>query len=406
MGQAFSLIGSALVRFALIWWLTKKANSPFVLTTATTVSILPFIFLSPFAGALVDRWDRRRVMIIADILIALVTILMAYLYWRGVAQIWHVYAVLFLRSMGDVFQSPAMNAATSLLVPKSQLARVGAMNETLQGVTNIVSPMLGALTLELLQMQGTLALDVVTAVLAIIPLLIFSIPALPQSKASAAGAPKTSFLHEIVEGFRYIGQRRGLLFMFIAIAALRFFMIPAFSLLPLMVTNHFNGDILEMGAINMAYGFGFLIGGLVLGVTGGFKRRTMTALLGFIGAGTTSVIFGLLPPQAFTLGIVVIFVRMATTPFIRGSILAIFQAHIPPAIQGRTFTILLSSISLIAPLGLWLGGLIAEAYGVPIVFIGGGLGCLLIAVIWISNPAIMNLEAALAKEEASQQEKA
>ena len=122
--SSFSLVGSALVRFALIWWLTEKTESAMVLTMATLVSILPQLLLAPFSGALVDRWNRRWVMIIADASTAFFAAVLAVLYWLDVAQIWHVYLILFLRAFGDVFQFPAMQASTSLMVPKSQLARV------------------------------------------------------------------------------------------------------------------------------------------------------------------------------------------------------------------------------------------------------------------------------------------
>ena len=146
IGQAFSMVGSALVRFALIWWLTEETKSPVVLTTATIASTLPMIGLSPFIGPLVDRWNRRWVMVVSDALIAFLTAGLAILYALGIAEVWHVYVILFLRSFGDAFQSPAMQASTSLMVPKNQLARVGGMNDTLMGVVNIVSPPLGALT--------------------------------------------------------------------------------------------------------------------------------------------------------------------------------------------------------------------------------------------------------------------
>ena len=110
IGQAFSMVGSALVRFALIWWLTEQTGSATTLAMASVVSMLPFVALGPFVGVLVDRWNRKWVMIISDSLIALLTVFLAYLYWIGQMQVWHVYAILFLRSLGGTFQDPAMRA--------------------------------------------------------------------------------------------------------------------------------------------------------------------------------------------------------------------------------------------------------------------------------------------------------
>jgi DHA3 family macrolide efflux protein-like MFS transporter len=388
-GQAFSLVGSSLVRFALIWWLTEETGSATVLTSATLVSSLPQIGLAPFAGALVDRWNRRWVMVIADAMIALFTGALAYLFWLGIAEVWHVYVVLFLRAFGDVFQAPAMRASTSLLVPKDQLSRVGGLNETLLGVINIVSPPLGALLVETINMQGTLAIDLVTAMMAIAPLLFTRIP---QPPVAHEGAGRGSVWQEMITGFRFVWQWQGLFFMFMVLGGLRFFMAPAFSLLPLMVTEHFGGEALELGWINSAHGFGFIAGGFLLSIWGGFKRRTATAVLGLAGLGVGSLAFGLVPADAFWLAIVTMFLRTMMLPMVRGSVMAIFQTYVPPNLQGRVFNLLLSSLSLMAPVGLALGGPLANAYGVPMIFVITGVGCMGIALIWMLNPSIMQLE--------------
>jgi DHA3 family macrolide efflux protein-like MFS transporter len=389
IGQAFSMVGSALVRFALIWWLTKETDSATVLTTSSLVATLPVVLLAPFAGTLVDRWDRRWTMIVSDAMIALFTAYLAYLYWVEVARIWHVYVILFLRAVGDTFQSPAMRASTSMMVPEEQLARVGGMNETLMGAVNIVSPPLGAFLLEILDMQGTLAIDIVTAVMAIAPLLFIGIP---QPVSRHPSGRRGAVLREFAEGFRYVWNWRGLFFMFVVLAGLRFFLAPSFSLLPLMVTRYFGGQADELGWINSAHGFGFIVGGSILSVWGGFRRRTVTALLGLFGVGVGMVVFGLVPSSLFWLALIVMFVRTMMVPMIRGSVLAIFQTYVPPEMQGRVFTLLLSSISVMAPLGLAVGGPVADALGVRALFIMAGLGCLVIASVWALSPAIMNLE--------------
>jgi DHA3 family macrolide efflux protein-like MFS transporter len=387
-GQAVSLVGSALVQFALIWWLTETTDSPTILATATIVATIPMIALGPFAGVLVDRWSRRRVMIVSDTMIATFTAALAVLFWLDLAEVWHVYAVLFLRSFGDVFQFPAMRAATSLMVPRDQLTRVGGMNETLFGVVTIVSPPLGALLLELVAVEGTLAIDMATAVLAIAPLLVLRIP----EPEAVTASEQTSPLADLRQGLSFVWNWRGLLYLLLVMAGMRFFLAPAFSLLPLMVTQHFGGGALELAWLSSAHGFGFIAGGLILSAWGGFRRRTVTALAGLIGVGIGFIGFGLMPASAFIPAIAVMFVRTAMVPMIRGSIMAIFQTNVPPDIQGRVFTLLMSTISIMAPLGLAVGGPLAEAAGVPIVYVVAGSGCLLMAAAWGLNRTIMNLE--------------
>jgi len=129
IGQVFSLFGSGLVHFSLIWWLTQTTGSAVVLATASLVGFLPQVVLGPFAGALVDRWNRRRVMMLSDSGIALATLGLVILFALGLAQPWHVYLILFLRSLGGAFHWPALQASTTLLVPERHLARVAGANQ-------------------------------------------------------------------------------------------------------------------------------------------------------------------------------------------------------------------------------------------------------------------------------------
>ena len=166
-GQAFSLLGSELVQFALVWYLTKQTGSASVLAFASFVALIPRVLISPFSGALVDRWNRQRVMIFADAAIALFTMLLAGIFWLGKIQIWHIFAIMFIRSLGSGFQWPAMQASTSLMIPKDQLAHISGLNQTLRGALGIVAPVAAALLMEFMPMFGILSIDVITAIIAI-----------------------------------------------------------------------------------------------------------------------------------------------------------------------------------------------------------------------------------------------
>ena len=153
------------------------------------VMMIPHIFLGPIAGALVDRWNRRRIMIVADSIIALLSALLAVLFWIDGLQIWHVYVIMFLRALGGAFHGPAMQASTSLMVPKDQLTRVGGMNQTLYGIMSIVTPPLGAFLMELLPLHTIMAIDVITAAFAIGPLFFIHIPQPERKAADTASSP-------------------------------------------------------------------------------------------------------------------------------------------------------------------------------------------------------------------------
>src|SRR4030065_2836728 len=190
-GQAFSLLGIQLVSFAVIGWMTQTTGSATVLATASLVGLLPQVILGPFTGTLVDRWSRRLTMIVADGLIAFATIVLAVLFALGHVQLWQVYALLFIRSVRGGFHLPAMQASTTLMVPREHLSRIQGFNQMLQGGMSIASAPLGALLLVWLPMQGILAIDVFTAMLAVIPLFFFQVPQ-PEVQLQTNGQAKSS----------------------------------------------------------------------------------------------------------------------------------------------------------------------------------------------------------------------
>ena len=176
IGQAFSLVGSQLVQFALIWYLTVETGSATVLAVASLVGTLPQVLLGPFVGTLVDRWNRRRIMLAADSIIAIFTILLSVLFFFDLAAVWQIYLVMLVRSLAGSFHGNAMNASTSLMVPMEHLTRIQGVNQMLNGGLNVVSAPLGALLLGLLPIQGVLLIDVGTALLAVLPLCFLQIP--------------------------------------------------------------------------------------------------------------------------------------------------------------------------------------------------------------------------------------
>ena len=183
-GQTFSIVGSQLVHFALIWFLTIKTGSATVLATASLVGMLPNVILGPFIGTLVDRWNRRKIMLFADSLVALATIALATLFALDMAEVWQIFVIIFIRSLSGAFHSNAMSASTSLMVPVEHLTRIQGHNQMLNGGLNVISAPLGALLLGLLSMQGILSIDVIIALFAILPLIFIQVPPPEQNAAN------------------------------------------------------------------------------------------------------------------------------------------------------------------------------------------------------------------------------
>jgi DHA3 family macrolide efflux protein-like MFS transporter len=391
-GQAFSLFGSQLVQFALIWWLTKTTGSATVLATASLVGLLPQVILGPLSGALVDRWSRRIVIIIADGTIALATFVLAILFWRGNIQIWHVYLLLLVRATAGGFHWPAMQASTSLMVPKDQLSRIQGLNQMLQGGLSILAAPLGALLLEVLSFQGILSIDVGTAIIAITPLLFIKIPEPKRLTTSNATEGKPTVWQDMRAGFRYLLNWPAMLMIMGIAMVINFLLSPAGSLQPILVTKYFNGEALQLAWLEMAWGGGMLLGGLLLGAWGGFKRRIFTTFVGLIVLGAGMTVIGATPSNAFLLVVGMMLIVGITIPLVNGPLMAVMQTVVEPDMQGRVFTLISSLSAAMAPLGLIVAGPIADTFGVRIWYIVGGIVTALMGVAGFFLKPVVNIE--------------
>jgi DHA3 family macrolide efflux protein-like MFS transporter len=390
-GQAFSLLGSNLVNFALIWWMTQATGSAKVLAAATAFVYLPRIFLGPFIGALVDRWDRRRIMIIADSAIAAATIVLGLLFWSGLIEIWHVYILLFFRSLGGTFHFPAMQASTSLMVPDEHLPRISGINQMLEGGMNIAGPPLGALLLSLLPVYGVLGVDVITAALAVLPLFFVLIPQ-PKSVNGTESVTPVSLLQDVKWAVRYLVSWQGLLIVLSISVMANFLFSPVFSFLPLLVTEHFHGDVWHLSWIESIFGIGMIGGGLLLGIWGGFKKRMYTILFGIFGAGTGILIVGVAPENAFPLAMAGLFISGFTNTLSNGTAFAMLQSIIPPEVQGRIFSIIMSTTTVMAPVGVLVAAPVVEKYGIQSWYIFAGIATVLMVSVAYFIPSVINLE--------------
>ena len=388
-GQAVSLLGSRVVAFAVIWWLTASSGSATVLAMAALAGLLPEIILGPFVGVLVDRWNRRIVMIAADTGVALASLLLAYLFWIEAAEIWHIYLILFIRSLIGSFHWPAFMASTALMVPDEQLTRINGLNQGVGGLINIMGPPLGALLMGVMSLAGMMMVDVVTAVLAIIPLLFIIVP--QPTKEDIEGEP-SSYWAELREGFDYILNWRGLLALIGLVVVIKIALTPAFALMPLLVFDYFEGTAAQFGLMEAALGIGIIVGGLMLAVWGGFKRRIFTSLLGIVLLGFGLLVLGLVPDSMFIAAVLLVFFLGLATPIIDGPIMAILQGSVTPDMQGRVFMLLTSVVSITAPIGLVIAGPVSDLVGIQFWFLFSGVICIIVGFIFFFIPAIISIE--------------
>jgi len=392
-GQSFSMLGSHLVGFAFVWHLTSTTGSATILALGTLMQMLPQVLIAPIAGALVDRWNRKWVMAVFDSITALFTLLVAILFLLDSAQIWHIYLVMFVRSACGQFQWAAMSASTSLMVPKQHLSRIAGANQTLQGVMNILGPALGALLIAALPMQGVLFIDVSTAFLAVLPLLFFTIPQPVRNgtQTTPEADQKSSVWQDLLEGWQYVIGWPSLMAIIFVAMMVNFLINPAFSLLPLVITEHFGMGAYELGFINSAFGVGVILGGLVLSAWGGFKNRIMTSLVALTISGGAILAVGVAPANMYLLAVAGMALFGFLNPMINGPLFSSLQAKVEPEIQGRVFTLLTAGASFASPLGLLIAGPVADATHNQLWFIIGGIATILTGLGSFLMPKILEM---------------
>ncbi len=390
-GQAFSLFGSELAQFSLVWYLTRQTGSAAVLATASFVALLPRVFLAPFVGALVDRWNRQRIMIIADATIALLSMLLAGIFWAGAIQVWHIYALMFLRSVGTGFHWPAMQASTSLLVPKKHLARVSGINQMLHGALGILAPLAAALLLEWLPMHAILSIDVISAMIAISTLFLVVIPQ-PEVQARTLLSGASGLWQDVRAGFQYLMRWRGMLILVIGATALNFLLNPGFTFTPLLVTQHFERGVLELSLIEAVFGLGMIAGGLLLGIWGGFKRQVITILSGVLGMAVGTSLVALARADQFVLAVVGMALTGFMMPITNGPLYAILQTNVDAHMQGRVFTLMESMLSAMLPLSMLTAAPVAEWIGIRGWLGLGAAGCFILGASGFFIPALMLVE--------------
>ena len=387
VGQALSLLGSQLVQFAIIWYLTQETNSATTLAIASMMGLLPQVLLSPFIGTWVDRGNRGLILIAADAAVAIATLILALLFAMGFVQVWHIYLALFVRAVTGGFHQSAFGASIVLLVPKENLARVQGFNQALYGGLNIISAPLGAYLLSVIPMQGILGIDVGTALFAISILLIVRIPQ-PERSAQTPG----TFWQDFRAGFRYIITWRGLVILLCLVMVINFFFTASEALTPLLITNHFRGHAGQLGWWLSSSAIGTVLGGLILGAWGGFKRKIVTAQLGLILTGLNAMVVGIVSPELFWVGLAANTAMGLLLPIINGSFGATLQATIAPEMQGRVFAFILSAAMLVSPLALLIAGPFADAFGIQLWFLIAGISCTLMGMLGFLSSDVMTME--------------
>ena len=388
-GQFVSLLGTFMTNFALTIWAWQETGEATALALTGLAFTLPNILLYPVAGALVDRWNRKLVMMLSDIAAGISTLAIFLLFTSGNLQIWHLYVTGAFSGLFQSFQFPAYSAAVSTMVDKEEYTRASGMLSLAQNTSGIFSPVAAGVLLPLIGTQGILLFDIFSVIVAIGALFIVNIPQPKQIHKTEQG----SLLEDSLFGFKYIRERPGLLGLQLVFFTINFIGSLGFPLLAPMVLSRTGDNTVILGTVRSAFGAGGVVGGLILSAWGGPKKRVHGVLAGM----ALSCLFGYvaigLGTNVYTWSIGA-FLMMVFNPVINGSNQAIWQSKVPPEMQGRVFgtraMIALMSqpiaMAITGPLadkllipGMMEGGVLAPIFG-WLVGVGPGTG---ISLLWI-----------------------
>ncbi|GAB4215804.1 MAG: hypothetical protein OHK0022_56130 [Roseiflexaceae bacterium] len=365
LGQFVSIFGSNLTSFALGVWVYQQTGSVTQFALISLIAIVPRLIIGPIAGAYVDRWDRRMVMLANDLIAGLCTLALVALLALNMLQIWHIYIVVLITTIANTFQWPAFAAATSMLVPPEQLGRANGLGQFSQASAQIVAPALAGLLISVIQIYGIMLIDVVTFVFAVITLAVVRIPSPP----AAPNGERPTVLGQMADGWRYIRSRPGLFKLLLFFAVINFMGGLISTLITPLVLSFTN--VTMLGTLTSVGGLGMLAGGITLSAWGGPRRR-IDGVLGFAG-----ILGGFLILLAFQTTVltfaVAIFCLYFTLPVINGSNQTIWQTNTPPELQGRVLSISTTIASCTLPLAYLVTGPLVEGVFEPLLAVGGPL---------------------------------
>jgi len=357
LGQLVSFVGTGMTRFALTYWAWEVTGQATALAMVAFFSFAPAIVFSPLAGVIVDRVSRKAVLIASDLAAGLSTIAILILHLTGHLEIWHLYAAGFFAATFESFQFPAYSAAITTMVDKKHYARANAMLGLAGSASGIIAPMLAGFLFAVLGINGIMAVDIVTFLVAVGTLLLVIIPNPKETEVGQAS--RGGLLPESLFGLRYIIGNRSLLGLQSVFFAINFVATFGFTVLAAMILARTGSDKVILGTVQAAFGVGGVVGGVIMSIWGGPKRRVHGVLLGMIGGSLLGhVVLGLARgPLMWSVGA---FFAMLFIPLVNGSNQAIWQAKISPDIQGKVFAARRMIAQISTPIAMLIAGPLAD----------------------------------------------
>ncbi|MBS9432318.1 MFS transporter [Photorhabdus hainanensis] len=376
--QTISLLGSSIVQFSIVWYITLNTSSGEMLAISVLCAFLPQVLISLFAGVWADTYSRKLLSIASDAAIALVTLGLAISFMLGFKSIELLFVALIVRSFGTGIQMPAVSAIIPQLVPKEKLLRVNGINTSLTSLMMLASPAIGGFLYSQTSIENIFLVDVTTAIIGISIVAFIPIP-----KIASDSMPDNKF-QAILAGFRYLQENKLIRNLLIFLICVCFLISPAAFLTPLLVNRTFGEEPWRLAVNEMTFSAGAVLGGLLISFWSEYKNKMRITAIACAFFGIFMIALG--NAYWFPLYLVINVFLGVVTPCFNAPITAVFQERVEPEMMGRVFSLVQIALSCSLPLGMVLFGPIADYISIQsLLMVSGGLILLTGALFFMFN---------------------
>ena len=379
-GQLFSLLGSSITQFALVWWITITTDSAVMLSIASFLYMLPMTIAFPIAGVLVDRYSRKKIIVIADSLQAFVTISIIILFNLGMEDPLLIILMNSLLGLFQGFHIPTVIAIVPTMVPEKKLSRVNGINYLFTGFIHILGPVIGAALLSLFPIKIILWLDPITFIIAFIPLILIKIPKVRTKKPSIK---KSSFKKDFKEGFKTLKLIPVVSMMLLLSMFINFLLKPLNTLMPYFVSNTHSGTASDLALISIFFPIGTFIGALITSIKKNWKHIIFIYFSGELLLMVPMIIFALAPHGYFLLMGITYSGYGLLIPILNTIYITLMQKKVPADKMGRVTSIDWTISFAISPIATLFAGFLSDIIGIRnLFFYCAIIGIIITVIIW------------------------
>ena len=382
-GQSISLFGSMLVQYAIMWHITLETRSGFVMTLSILAGFIPSLFLSPFAGVWVDRFNRKLIIVLADSFIAIITLITALLFYFGYGSIPLLLIISAFRSLGNAVHTPAVQAFIPELVPDDKLMRVQGINNGIQSSMMIIAPVLSAALLASFELFVIFFIDTITAVLGIFTLITF----VNSTRVVVPHVGKVEYFNDIKLGLNYIKTHHFLVPFFVFTAMVLFFVAPMAFLTPLQTVFNYGPEEWRLSLVEVAFASGMMIGGFSIAAWEGLKNRIHTMALSLVLMGLASIVLSL--TNLFWVYLISMFIIGLSLPYYNSPAYVMIQEKVDNEYLGRVFSVMGMISSSMMPIGMLVFGPLADFIDIDSIIIFAGIMMIIITFSLLFNKSLI-----------------